>query len=222
MPLIVCPDCQHDISDAAPACIYCGRPNIPRATPRAPTVGSAPLDPSEPNADSVSSSLDGEGFFAPVAIHKLIIMSFFTFGLYEIHWFYKQWDYVRRADRKRFNPALRAILNGLFAYPLFRSIKLRGLARRAEITWSPGLLAVAWIGLGVFVAATELRVLFGLATTLPLIVVQRSINGLNNPSWVDRRYSAINALGIVVGTVCFLLVGLGAYALMTAAPAPTR
>jgi hypothetical protein len=222
MPLIVCPDCQHDISDAAPACIYCGRPNIPRATATAPILDSAPLDPSEPTADSVSSGLRDEGFFAPIAIHKLIIMSYFTLGLYEIHWFYKQWDYIRRADRKRFNPALRAILNGLFAYPLFRSIKLRGLARRAEITWSPGVLTIAWFSLGVIVATTNLRVLFGLATTLPLIVVQRSINGLNEPSRMDRRYSAINVAGIVAGMVVFFLVGFGTYILATGTPTPAR
>ena len=27
MPLVTCPDCQKQVSDAAPACIYCGRPN---------------------------------------------------------------------------------------------------------------------------------------------------------------------------------------------------
>ncbi len=33
MPLVKCPDCQHDISDAAPSCIHCGRP---MAAPTAP------------------------------------------------------------------------------------------------------------------------------------------------------------------------------------------
>lgn len=27
MPLVPCPDCHRQISDAAPACIHCGRPN---------------------------------------------------------------------------------------------------------------------------------------------------------------------------------------------------
>lgn len=31
MPLITCPDCQKQISDAAPACVNCGRPL--KATP---------------------------------------------------------------------------------------------------------------------------------------------------------------------------------------------
>jgi hypothetical protein len=145
-------------------------------------------------------------------------MSCFTVGLYEIHWFYKQWDYIRRVDRKGFNPALRAILNGLFAYPLFRSIKLRGLAREAEITWSPLSLTIAWLSLAVLVAASGLRILSGLATALPLIVVQRSVNAQNDPSWMDRRYSAINIVGILAGAALFFLVGLGAYVLIKAPP----
>lgn len=40
MPLIQCPDCAKDISDAASACVYCGRPNDhakPEATPASPS-----------------------------------------------------------------------------------------------------------------------------------------------------------------------------------------
>lgn len=43
MPLLNCPDCGQYISDAAPACIHCGRPMITRpgapVTPRAPEAG---------------------------------------------------------------------------------------------------------------------------------------------------------------------------------------
>lgn len=39
MPLVTCPDCEKQISDAAPACIYCGRPfqRVGRAEPDLPT-----------------------------------------------------------------------------------------------------------------------------------------------------------------------------------------
>jgi len=219
MALIVCQDCRHEISDAAPACIHCGRPSVANSTAKASIIDSATLHSAEPPVDAISSSVTDEAFFAPIAIHKLLIMSCFTLGLYEVHWFYKQWDYIRRIDRKRFNPALRAILNGLFAYPLFRSIRLRGLAKQAEIGWSPALLTIIWFGMGVLALST-VRVLDGLATALPLVVVQQSINRLNNPSSVDRRYSVINVVGIVTGSVIFLLVGFGAYALLTTSPSP--
>jgi len=170
---------------------------------------------------SPPSLINDEAFFAPIAIHKLLIMSCFTLGLYEIHWFYKQWDYIRRVDHKKFNPALRAILNGLFAYPLLRSIRRRGLARQAEIGWSPALLTIIWFAMVVLSLSTA-RVLDGLLTALPLVVVQRTINSLNNLSSLDRRYSAVNVFGIVAGCVVFLLVALGAYGLMMAAPQPAR
>ena len=38
MPLIQCPDCAESISDAAPACIKCGRPI------KAPSVAAAPVE----------------------------------------------------------------------------------------------------------------------------------------------------------------------------------
>lgn len=52
MPLVTCPDCHRRISDAAPACIHCGRPNVtappppadvaPAARRRHPLAGAAP------------------------------------------------------------------------------------------------------------------------------------------------------------------------------------
>ncbi|HET6764950.1 MAG TPA: hypothetical protein VFH27_14800 [Longimicrobiaceae bacterium] len=48
MPLVVCPDCLKDISDAAPSCIHCGRPAgtvqvyAPHAQIVAPPMMSAP------------------------------------------------------------------------------------------------------------------------------------------------------------------------------------
>ncbi|HEX8393041.1 MAG TPA: hypothetical protein VF665_11835 [Longimicrobium sp.] len=46
MALITCPDCGNSVSDAAPACIHCGRP-IAAASPRtaAPPAGMPPLFP---------------------------------------------------------------------------------------------------------------------------------------------------------------------------------
>ncbi len=35
MPLITCPDCRQDVSDAAPACPHCGRPGAESPVPNA-------------------------------------------------------------------------------------------------------------------------------------------------------------------------------------------
>lgn len=52
MPLVTCPDCHQRISDAAPACIHCGRPNLapvgPAPDPVPPTRRRHPLAGAEP------------------------------------------------------------------------------------------------------------------------------------------------------------------------------
>ncbi|HYH78658.1 MAG TPA: zinc ribbon domain-containing protein, partial [Longimicrobium sp.] len=41
MPLITCPDCGREVSDAAPACPHCGRPFQP--TPSTPPAAPKPI-----------------------------------------------------------------------------------------------------------------------------------------------------------------------------------
>jgi hypothetical protein len=40
MPLVTCPDCQHQISDTAPLCVHCGRPASAEIDLRCPRCGS--------------------------------------------------------------------------------------------------------------------------------------------------------------------------------------
>jgi hypothetical protein len=55
MALIICPDCQASISDAAPACPRCGRPATP---PAAPAVHAAPTFEQTPFELGMSRALE--------------------------------------------------------------------------------------------------------------------------------------------------------------------
>lgn len=48
MPLVACPDCKEKISDAAPACIHCGRPSQRHAAPQEPVAAMENLFASIP------------------------------------------------------------------------------------------------------------------------------------------------------------------------------
>lgn len=145
-------------------------------------------------------------------------MSGFTFGLYQIHWFYMQWNYIRTSEHRTFNPAVKALFNGIFAYPLFRAIKQQGITRGTTFRWSPALLAALWVGLAIATVGTGLRGFIGFAAVLPLIVVQSSINRLNDRRCVDGRYNGANIAAIAIGSVVWTFVGLGVYVLLTGGP----
>lgn len=81
MPLVTCPDCHQRISDAAPACIHCGRPNVtappppadvtPAARRRHPLAGAAP---------SGAPSLRGVLRFATIGIAIGLLAWSWIFG----------------------------------------------------------------------------------------------------------------------------------------------
>lgn len=59
MPLITCPDCGRSISDAAPACIYCGRPAAARRPPPARPEAPVPQAPKASAPDMPPASSPG-------------------------------------------------------------------------------------------------------------------------------------------------------------------
>lgn len=61
MPLITCPDCGNSVSDAAPACIHCGRPlqAPPRTHPQSQPQDASFTDP--PRASSAAPPADPYG-----------------------------------------------------------------------------------------------------------------------------------------------------------------
>lgn len=86
MALITCPDCGGSVSDAAPACIHCGRPLAP-ARPAAPYAAPAYAPPSSAYAaaDPMARRVDAKDARAasakPVAmvVYVLFFLSFLYF-----------------------------------------------------------------------------------------------------------------------------------------------
>ena len=99
-----------------------------------------------------------------VSQSKLVIMSLCTLGLYEIYWFYRNWDAIKKSEGSDINALLYGVFRVITVFALFKRIK--GISK-----WvAPGYVALIIAGYlqGVFFFV-------GMLTFWPLLYAQKSI-----------------------------------------------
>ena len=57
---------------------------------------------------------ESQPMFFPVSRLKLLVMSLVTFGLYEVFWFYKNWQLFKAATVRDISPFWRTVFSGVF------------------------------------------------------------------------------------------------------------
>lgn len=146
-------------------------------------------------------------FFA-VSLFKLAVMTFFSFGLYEVYWFYKNWQAVRDREFSNINVTLRAVFSIFFCYQLFAKVRAYGATHSTTSSLQAGLLATGWIATGVLGILPDPLSLLTLFSFLFLLPVQSRINDINRASVPDHDPNGAirgwNWLWIVVGSVLIL------------------
>ncbi len=60
---------------------------------------------------------------------KFILMSVLSFSLYELYWFYKNWEIHKQATMENTSPFWRAFFAPLYAWSFFNKIKIPGDSR---------------------------------------------------------------------------------------------
>jgi hypothetical protein len=194
MSLVPCPDCRREVSDAAPACLHCGRPLLASAT--SPAAGS--LYP-----------------YFPVATHKFIALSLCTLNFYTLYWCYNNWWRIQHRSGERISPFWRAIFAPIWVFSLFGRIGGEARARNLVVGWSTALLGVAYIVISAFGSVPEVWWLVSLASFVPfvpVVITTQRINALEAP--VEKRndsYSGGNVAAILLGGLFLLLALVGTF-----------
>lgn len=154
-------------------------------------------------------------FFA-VPLWKLALMSFFTFGIYELYWFYRNWQRVRVREQVDIRPSLRVLFGIFFCYSCFKRMKRYGLAR--GITPGPPilLLTILWIVTVISGRLPDPLWLISLLSFVFLLPMQAYVNRINlqESPGPDRntRLTAWNWAGIVAGGCVLALALVGMFA----------
>ena len=151
---------------------------------------------------------------------KLTVMFVATLGLYQLYWFYKQWDRIRDAG-DNVHPAARSLFSIVFCYSLFRRIVDSAQAVGVSARVPPALLAVGFI-----VASMTWRMegpegFLGFLAVVPLVAAQRIANAValaqgstedRNTRLTWRNWAWIGALVgflVLIFVVTFVLAALG-------------
>ncbi len=194
MSLLPCPDCGHDVSDAAPSCIHCGRPLL--SAPSSPSAGS--LYP-----------------YFPVATHKFIVLSLCTLNFYTLYWCYNNWWRIRQRSGEHLSPFWRAFFAPIWVFSLFGRIGSDARTRGVAVGWSTALLGVAYLVVSAFGAGREAWWLVTLGSFVPFIPVVSTTHRVNATEYAAEKrndtYSGGNVAAILLGGLILVLVVVGAF-----------
>lgn len=164
-------------------------------------------------------------YFA-ISPKRLALLSIITFGVYEIYWFYKNWEAVEKFEGQKIYPFWRAIFVVFFCYSLFKKVLESAKSHAYKNSYSPRWLATAYIlllavdnGLGKVeshdIGLNLIRLVIANATFVPLLSVQKAINFNNEKVKTDfklrKEFSGGEVVLIVIGIIWFLLVLVGTF-----------
>lgn len=145
-----------------------------------------------------------------VSVTKFIVMSFVTFGLYDLYWSYRNWSYLKLQDSRRISPFWRAWFVLFFHFSLLRDMKSH-IARRTPVSYSAGWLTVAYLVLLFSSSLPGITGLISLLSFVPILPVVAAVERANTGvpiELLNRRFTAWNIVGIVA---FFALVGFALF-----------
>ena len=188
-------------------------------------------DSHDPSMDASHTSLPECGTkFAPlfhVSITKLVTLFVITHGLYQLYWFYQNWQGIKKHYDIEAWPAVRAFFSIFFTHSLFTYINeyLKGKGR--QYPWNPSLCATFYVVVlitgavlrNISVTSAEAILLMAILTVfLPLLALwpiyraQQAINLAIEGDEFKRnsRLTWANMIWVVLGSIYwgFILLGL--------------
>jgi len=207
-------------------CIKCGSKieDESKFCPRCGTKLESNQNDLHKNTDLEKHSVDIEYFAISPA--RLALFSILTFGIYEIYWFYKNWQAIKKAENQNISPFWRAIFAIFFCNSLFKKVLESAKSHGYKELYSPGWLATAYIVLLVVGNALSraessdaglnfIWLIVSVATFIPLLSVQKAINFNNEKikgdTVIKQGFSSGEVILIVVGVILFLLVLIGIF-----------
>lgn len=147
------------------------------------------------------NSEETTAIFYPVSMPKFILMWLFTFSVYGMYWFYKNFQYIKQQEKNAIMPIARGIFYNFWYYPLWNKL-VQDSENRFSRSHLPNkilaiLMALAFLSIYFLSDITALIIpsfILGALLLLPLVNYILFVNGTeskalkNNSTWSFRHY----------------------------------
>jgi hypothetical protein len=162
---------------------------------------------------TVEPELAAQAEYFPVAVHKFILLSLCTFGIYEAYWCYQMWKRVLVRTSKPLSPVWRAFFAPIWIFSLFRQIHDRAVETSIPATWSAYALGAFYVLLTLSWRLPGAWWLIAFGSFVPFIPVLQTVRAINARSRTtespNESYNRGEVATIVVGAVLLVVVVLG-------------
>ena len=199
-----CKHCDNKLANDAKFCNKCGKPA---------------------EAEKLEKDIVNIEYFS-IPPKRLAILSILTLGIYEIFWFYKNWEAIKKAEQQKISPLGRAIFTVFYCHGFFKKVLQSAKKHGYGDSYSPGILATVYIilllvgnGLSRIENTTFgldiLWLIIAISSFIPLLYIQKAIN-FNNSKIVqnfdrNRKFSKGEIILTIIGVIWFGLVVLGTF-----------
>ena len=149
-------------------------------------------------------------YFA-VARQKLIVMSMTTLSLYQVYWFYRNFQRMRAHTGGGASPFWRAIAAPVTAHGLFSAVRTDARSRFVSVGWSSRGLAVIYFFLTLCCFLDYPWWTIALLSVFALLPAHATMDAVNRTiapgASPNDRYTATDGIVIVIG-ITLTLIGL--------------
>jgi hypothetical protein len=150
--------------------------------------------------------------FLFIPIPRLIFLSIFSMGIYEVYWIYKNWKYIQIRSGSNISPFWRGVFGLFYCHSLLKYIHEDQESRSIQQpSFSAGGLATGWLMLVILANIVSRAPGIGasiIAAFIPsylcLLPVQRYINEIErkrNPTQAFHGWSTGHIICILIGTI---------------------
>jgi hypothetical protein len=142
-------------------------------------------------------------------------MSIATFGLYELFWAYKCWQYLVVSRKAKISPGLRAWFSIIFLYDLLKEMRDHVKSQKGpfSVSLSPIGVFLPWLVLTVLSRLPDAFNLIACITFIPLLPAVTYVSEMNRmdgkEGLMNNKFSTVNKVGIGVGLVLLILIVIG-------------